>query len=195
MEFIEFISQPWHWAISGASIAGLMFLMLFAGEKFGVSTSFETLCSIGGAGKKVKLFDYDWRKQAWLIVFVIGAAIGGLIATTAFQSPEPVQISQDTIGTLSSMGVNTPTTKTEGLGFVPTEIFNFSTLLSLKGLIIMIGGGFLIGFGTRYASGCTSGHAISGLANLQLPSLIAVIGFFIGGLAMAHIILPLILSL
>jgi uncharacterized membrane protein YedE/YeeE len=53
-------------------------------------------------------------------------------------------------------------------------------------------GGLLIGFGTRYAGGCTSGHAISGLSNLQLPSLVAVIGFFIGGLLMAHLILPLI---
>jgi len=53
-------------------------------------------------------------------------------------------------------------------------------------------GGFLVGFGARYAGGCTSGHAISGLSNLQLPSLIAVIGFFIGGLIMTYMVFPLI---
>lgn len=194
-EIIEFISQPWHWAISGASIAFLMFLMLLAGEKFGVSTSFETICSMSGAGKKVKLFDYNWRKQSWLLVFILGAIIGGGIAVSVFQSPEPVQISSTTISHLESMGVNTPKTVEEGLGFVPLELFNFESVLTLKGFILLIIGGFLIGFGTRWASGCTSGHAISGLSNLQLPSLIAVVGFFIGGLIMSHLLLPIILSL
>ena len=192
---LDFISQPWHWAVSGSAIAVLMFLMLYGGEKFGVSSSFETICSMTGAGKKIKLFDYDWHIQSWLLIFLLGAAIGGFIGTTALQSPAPVQISEATISHLESIGIQTPTTKTEGLGYVPHEVFNFSTLLSLKGFIIMILGGFLIGFGTRWAKGCTSGHAISGLSNLQLPSLIAVIGFFIGGLLMTHILLPIILRL
>ena len=59
----------------------------------------------------------------------------------------------------------------------------------------MVLGGFLVGFGTRYAGGCTSGHAISGLANLQLPSLIATCCFMAGGFLMTNIILPFILSL
>jgi uncharacterized membrane protein YedE/YeeE len=46
-----------------------------------------------------------------------------------------------------------------------------------KGVLLLLVGGVLIGFGTRYAGGCTSGHAISGLSNLQIPSLKAVIGF------------------
>lgn len=192
---IEFISQPWHWAVSGTLIAFLMFLMLFGGEKFGVSSSFETICSVGGAGKKIKLFDYDWRSQSWLLIFLLGAAVGGFIGTTVLQSPEPVQISEVTVAHLSSLGIDAPKTKAEGLGFVPLELFNFESLLTLKGVIIMIIGGFFIGFGTRWASGCTSGHAISGLSNLQLPSLIAVIGFFIGGLLMTHVLLPIILTL
>jgi uncharacterized membrane protein YedE/YeeE len=53
---------------------------------------------------------------------------------------------------------------------------------------LLLVGGVLIGFGTRYAGGCTSGHAISGLSNLQIPSLKAVIGFFIGGLIMSYFI-------
>lgn len=192
---IELISQPWHWAISGMLIAVLMFLMLFAGEKFGVSSSFETICSIGGAGKKIKLFDYDWRSQSWLLVFLLGATIGGYIATTSLQSPEPVQISEVTTAHLATLGIEAPQTKADGLGYVPIELFNFESLFTLKGVIIMIIGGFFIGFGTRWASGCTSGHAISGLSNLQLPSLIAVIGFFIGGLLMTHLLLPIILTL
>ena len=192
---IDFISQPWHWAISGALIAVLMFLLLLAGEKFGVSTSFETFCAMSGAGNKVPLFDYDWRKQLWLLVFIAGAIVGGALASTLLQSDQPVQISQNTVDYLSGIGVSTPANLSEGLGFVPRDLFNFEYLASLKGIIVLVGGGFLIGFGTRWASGCTSGHAISGLANLQLPSLIAVVGFFIGGLLMSHLLLPIILSL
>ena len=195
LSIIDFISQPWHWAVSGAAIACLMFIMLYSGQKFGVSTSFETICSMGGAGKNIELFNYDWKTQAWILVFLTGAAIGGFIGSTTLQSPEPVQISQSTIDYLSSVGVATPQTKSEGLGFVPRDIFNFKTLFSLKGFIILVVGGFFIGFGTRYAKGCTSGHAISGLSNLQLPSLVAVVGFFIGGLVMTHLLLPIILKL
>lgn len=78
---------------------------------------------------------------------------------------------------------------------LPEQIFSWENLLSLKGFLMMVVGGFMIGFGSRYAGGCTSGHAISGLSNLQVPSLIATICFFIGGLIMANIILPYILSL
>lgn len=49
-----------------------------------------------------------------------------------------------------------------------------------------------MGFGARWAGGCTSGHAISGLSNLQLPSLVAVLGFFAGGLLMTHLLFPLL---
>lgn len=55
-------------------------------------------------------------------------------------------------------------------------------------------GGFLIGFGTRYAGGCTSGHSITGISNLNWPSLVATIFFFVGGLAvtwgLGHLIFP-----
>ena len=59
---------------------------------------------------------------------------------------------------------------------------------------MVLGGGFLVGFGARWAGGCTSGHAISGLADLQVPSLVAVVGFFVGGLAVTHLVLPLLLG-
>jgi len=195
MNIIEYISQPWHWSISGAAIAFVMFLLIYLGKKFGVSSSFEALCTIGGAGKRIDYFKYDWKSHSWLLMFVVGSIIGGGIASTLLASPEPVQISAATVADLAALGVNTPTTNAEGAGFIPLEVFNWNSLLSLKGILIMVLGGFLIGFGTRWAGGCTSGHAISGLSNFQLPSLVAVIGFFIGGLAMTHLIFPFLFSL
>lgn len=192
---LEFISQPWHWAVSGLMIVLVMFLLLWFGGEFGVSSNLRTLCAIGGAGKRHDFFNFNWRGQLWNLVFIGGAVIGGFIASHFLASPEPVQISEQTISYLQTIGIDTPQTMSEGAGFVPMEIYGIENAWSISSLIILIIGGFLIGFGTRWAGGCTSGHAISGLSNLQLPSLIAVIGFFAGGLLMTHLLLPLILSL
>ncbi len=188
---IDFISQPWHWSVSGLMIVLVMFLLLWFGGEFGVSSNLRTICSISGAGKFSSFFRWDWKSQIWNLIFVGGAIIGGYIASHHLTSPEPVAISSATQSYLSSLGISTPQTLSEGHGFVPSEIFD-NPLTSVN-LFLLIGGGFLIGFGTRYAGGCTSGHAISGLSNLQLPSLIAVIGFFIGGLFVTWILLPVIL--
>ena len=193
---IEFISQPWHWAISGAMIALVMFLLMYFGQRFGVSSSFQAICSMGGAGKKYEYFNYDWKSHDWLLVFILGGIIGGAIASTLLASPDPVTVSAATVSDLQALGLAIPQEDpTAGAGFLPLDVFSFESLLTVKGFIMVVLGGFLIGFGTRWAGGCTSGHAISGLANLQLPSLIAVMGFFIGGLLMTHLLLPLILSL
>jgi len=195
MNIVDFISQPWHWAVSGSMIALVMFLLMYFGGQFGVSGNLRTLCTIGGAGKRYSFFDFDWKSQAWNLVFVGGAMVGGFIASQYLFSPEPVQISQSTIDHLAGMGITTPVTIEEGAGYVPSELFATERIFSFRSLVFLIGGGFLVGFGTRYAGGCTSGHAISGLSNLQLPSLIAVIGFFIGGLLMSHLLLPILLAL
>jgi uncharacterized membrane protein YedE/YeeE len=194
MNIIDFISQPWHWAIGGLMISVIVFLLLYAGERFGISSSFDTLCAMGGAGKKIKHFDFDWKKNSWQLVFVVGAIAGGYLGTSVFQSPEPIQIAADTQASLSALGVQIPLTKADGLGFLPEDIFTFSNLLTMKGFILMIIGGFLVGFGTRYAGGCTSGHAISGMSNLQPASLVATIGFFIGGLIATHLLFPIIFN-
>jgi uncharacterized membrane protein YedE/YeeE len=153
------------------------------------------MCAIGGAGKKHDFFKFDWSNQIWNLVFIGGATIGGFIATTWLANPEPVQISSATQSYLSSVGIEVPQTIEQGAGYIPQEIFAVENAFSIGNLLIIILGGLLIGFGTRWAGGCTSGHAISGLSNLQLPSLIAVIGFFIGGLLMTWLILPQILAL
>jgi uncharacterized membrane protein YedE/YeeE len=194
-EVINFISQPWHWSVSGVIIAFIMFSLLYFGGEFGVSSTLRTLCSIGGAGKKYSFFDFNWKGQIWNLVFVGGAILGGFIATNLLESSEPVQIAKPTIEHLVKLGIQTPINLREGKGFVPSEIFAVENMLNIKNLFLLILGGFLVGFGTRYAGGCTSGHAISGLANLQLPSLVAVAGFFIGGLLMTYFILPFILGL
>lgn len=193
--FFDLVSDPWHWSVSGAMIALVMFLLLYFGGEFGVSGNLRTICAIGGAGKRINFFKYDWKSQLWNLVFVLGAIIGGFIASNYLKSDTPVQIAASTVEHLSTIGIETPNSIEEGHGFLPDELFDSSSWYQPKSLIFLIIGGFLVGFGTRYAGGCTSGHAISGLANLQLPSLIAVIGFFIGGLIMTHLILPLILPL
>lgn len=192
---LALLHQPWHWAFSGSMIAFIMLILLFFGKSFGMSDTLRAACAVGGAGKKIGFFNFDWRCQGWNLLFAIGAVLGGFISSVFLSSPEPIAISTETINHLQQLGIHYPTNSSEGLGYVPAELFNFETLFSIKGLLLFVGGGFLVGFGSRYAGGCTSGHAISGLSNLQIPSLIAVVGFFIGGLLMTHFILPLILAL
>lgn len=189
-QLITWISQPWPWYIAGPLISLTMFLLLFYGKSFGVSSTLRTVCAIGGAGKVSDFFDFDWKSQMWNIIFVLGMAIGGFIASTWLQQPDPIPLAQDTVEELQELGISNP-----GEGYLPEEIFSWESLFTLRGFILLVIGGFLIGFGTRYAGGCTSGHAISGLSDLQIPSLIAVIGFFIGGLIMTYFLLPFILTL
>jgi len=183
---IEFISQPWPWFISGPLIAFVMLLLLWAGGQFGVSSTLRTICAMGGTGKKISFFDFDWKSQIWNIIFVIGAIIGGYISSQFLQYSGDLSLSENTISDLAEFGI------TFNGSLAPDEIFDWSILSTAKGWIVIVLGGFLIGFGTRWAGGCTSGHAISGLSNFQLPSLIAVIGFFAGGLLMVHVLFPLI---
>lgn len=191
---IELLSQPWHWFASGVGIVFVMFLLLWFGGNFGASGNLRTICAMGGAGKNVSFFNYNWKDQIWNLVFILSAIVGGYIATTILASPEPVQIAQSTQDYLLSIGVHTPKTIDEGFGYVPKEIFGSENFMAPRNLFLLIFGGFLVGFGSRYAGGCTSGHAISGLSNFQIPSFIAVTGFFVGGLLMTGLILPFILN-
>lgn len=183
---MEFILQPWTWWFSGIMIAAIMFFLLYFGQSFGFSSNLRTICAAVGLGKSAKFFDFNWKAQTWNLVFLVGAILGGFIAREFLSTDAPVQISEATIEDLSKLGFSAP----ESLQ--PAELFGLDAILSLKGFLILALGGLMVGFGSRYAGGCTSGHAISGLSDLQIPSLIAVMGFFIGGLVMTYLIFPLI---
>lgn len=182
-------TQPWPWYVAGTLIALTMGALLLLGRNFGVSSTLRTLCAIGGAGKVSSFFQFDWKGQMWNLVFVAGSIIGGLISHYFLGAADTVAISPETVSDLAELGIST-----ENQGMVPQQLFSWEALSSWQGWVFVLGGGFLVGFGTRYAGGCTSGHAISGLANLQWPSLVAVVGFFIGGLVMTHLLFPLLLS-
>ncbi len=179
--------QTWPWYISGFIIGMIMLCLTYFGKNFGMSSNLETLCSMSGLGKKVAYFNFDWKTNKWNLIVVVGAMIGGYFAVHFMGHPTNVAINPTSIEQLASLGIDAPDGK-----LAPDALFGNQIFESPKSILILIIGGILIGFGTRYAGGCTSGHAISGLSNLQLPSLKAVIGFFIGGLVMAHLILPLI---
>jgi uncharacterized membrane protein YedE/YeeE len=164
-----------------------MVALIYFGKTFGMSGNLRTFCAIGGAGKFAPFFKFDWKSEIWNLTVVLGAILGGYIAVNFLSDGSPIDLNPDTVTELKSLGF-----QNAGASLLPPELYDWSNVWSLKGLLILIGGGFLVGFGTRYAGGCTSGHAITGLSNLQWPSLIAVVGFFIGGLLMVHVLYPLI---
>jgi uncharacterized membrane protein YedE/YeeE len=182
---MEFLLQPWPWYAAGPLIALCMYLMFFFGKKFGVSSNLETVCAMSGAGKFVDFFKFDWRKNKWNLVFVVGLIIGGYISNQWLTLDQTVAINPETIQSLSEIGI-----ANAGSSYMPDEIFSIDSMLTLKGFLILIVAGILVGFGSRYAGGCTSGHGIVGLSNLSVESYIAVGGFFIGGLFMTWLILP-----
>lgn len=184
---MDVLLKPWPWFISGPLIALVLLLLVYFGKTFGMSSNLRTLCSMAGAGRYSNFFKFDWKAQRWNLTVVLGAVLGGFIATHFLSDGSPIDLSATTVSDLTQLGF-----KNAGEAILPSELYGWDAITTIKGLAILIIGGFLVGFGTRYAGGCTSGHAITGLSNLQLPSLIAVIGFFVGGLIMTHLIFPLI---
>ncbi len=186
---LELLKQPWAWYVAGPLIGLMVPVLLIAGNKtFGISSSLRHICA-ACIPAKIPFFSYEWKKEAWNLVLVTGVLIGGFIAAALLPDSQPVQVNPNLVNELSDYGI------TDYQSLVPAQLFNFPALFTLKGFIMIVGGGFLVGFGTRYAGGCTSGHAIMGLSNLQLPSLIATVCFMIGGFIMANLILPFILNL
>lgn len=185
---MEIIFSPWPWYVAGVVIAFIMFLLLYFGGNFGMSANLRTMCTLAGGDKYADFFKIDWKAQRWNLIFVVGAILGGFLAANYLSDgSQTIKLNPNTVEALQALGF-----KSVGQDYLPNEIFGQEAIFSLKGILILIGGGFLVGFGARYAGGCTSGHAISGLSDLQIPSLIAVIGFFIGGLVMTHFLIPII---
>lgn len=186
---LELIKQPWPWYIAGPMIGLTVPVLLLIGNKsFGISSSLRHICA-ACIPAKIPFFQYDWKKELWNLFFVFGILVGGFIASQYLINGDTIKISENLATDLASYGV------TDFSNMVPAQLFNWESLFTIKGLFLMVIGGFLVGFGTRYAGGCTSGHAIMGLSNLQLPSLIATCCFMIGGFIMANLILPYILAL
>lgn len=186
---IEALSKPWPWYIAGALIgATVPYLLIIGNKTFGISSSLRHLCA-ACMPANIKFFKYDWKKEVWNLFFVGGIAVGGFFAATVLANPEPMVLAEPTEAYLASKGIN------DRSNLLPAEIFSWERLFTLRGLIFFVIGGFLVGFGTRYAGGCTSGHAIMGLSNLQWPSLVATVMFMVGGIVMTWLILPYLLML
>jgi hypothetical protein len=186
---MNWIFEPWPWYVAGPLIGATVPLLLLLGnKKLGISSSLRHVCA-ALLPANISLFKYDWKKESWNLLFVVGLFIGGFIGGFVFANPNPVAISENTQNYLSSFGIQSVP------GLMPSELFSWETLLSFKGFLMMVVGGFLVGFGTRYARGCTSGHGILGLSALQWPSLVATASFFGGGILFSKFILPHILAL
>ena len=186
---LEWLQKPWPWYIAGP-IIGLMVpaLLLVGNKSLGISSSLRHICA-ACLPAKIPFFQYDWKKEAWNLFFVSGVLIGGFIAANYLSAHEPIQVNEKLLTELRQYGI------TNHNSMAPVDIFNWAGILTLKGFILMVVGGFLVGFGTRYAGGCTSGHSIMGLSNLQFSSLVATICFMAGGFIMANLIMPFILKL
>jgi uncharacterized protein len=184
---LEIIKGPWHWSVAGALIGLTVPALLVLGNKsFGLSSSLRHICA-ACLPTKLSFFQYDWKKESWNLFFVGGIFLGGLLTQQFLQNTQFLLLNQQTVLDLQALGV-------QDFGhLMPTDLFGAEQIFTRKGLIFLVLGGFLLGFGTRYANGCTSGHAIMGLSILNWPSLVATICFMLGGFLMTHLGLPFLL--
>jgi uncharacterized membrane protein YedE/YeeE len=186
---MDFLYKPWPWYVAGP-IIGLTVpaLLLLGNKRLGISSSLRHLCA-ACYPSNIPLLQYDWKKEIWNLFFVAGILIGGFIGGFVFENPDPTKLSEETVTHLQKFGLS----NTNGL--LPAELFTWDNLFTSQGLLLIVVGGFMVGFGTRYARGCTSGHGIFGLSSLQWTSLVAVVAFFVGGIICSYYVLPIVLAL
>ncbi len=184
---LEYLKEPWPWYVSGP-IIGLMVPLAFiiANKRFGVSSSLRHICA-ACMPAKIEFFKYNWKDELWNLFFVGGILLGGAISRVFLTDNVTIDITQGTVNQLKTLGIDDFT------GYMPEDIFSWNNLLSLQGVLFVMVGGFMVGFGARWAGGCTSGHSITGISTLQWVSLVATISFFIGGLFITHVIYPILL--
>lgn len=154
--------SPWHWAAGGAVISAVTLTLLFVGNRrLGVSTGFENVCSLV---VQAPYFQRDSLRgtNSWRLPLLGGLVIGGFLSAVLGGGWEPFW----------------------DLGMFDAEIGWGNG----GKLIWMFGGGLLIGFGTRLAGGCTSGHGIFGMSNLELPSIISTVSFMAAGAVTTNLI-------
>jgi len=185
---VDLMREPWPWYLAGALIGLIVPILLLAGNKhFGISSSLRHLCA-ACLPLNIPFFKYDWKRELWNLFFVAGIVLGGFIATEFLSNPDSVVVNENTVRDLEALHVQVDQQ------LLPVSIFNFENVFTKQGLFFFVIGGFLVGFGTRYAGGCTSGHSIMGMSTLQWPSLVATCCFMAGGFLMVHVILPWILN-
>jgi len=189
MNLIDWLKQPWPWYVAGPLIGLPVPVLLLIGNKsFGISSSLRHICA-ACLPAKVPFFQYDWKKESWNLFFVLGLFFGGVFAALVLSAATPIGLHPELSRELATYGIS------DHSQLVPRQLFSWNALGSVRSLLLMAGGGLLVGFGTRYAGGCISGHAIMGLSTLQWPSLVATCCFMAGGFLMANVLLPLILKL
>ena len=185
---MDLVKQPWPWYVVGPLI-GLFVpaLLMLGNKKFGVSSNLRHICAACFPLNN-SFFKYDWKKEAWNLFFAAGIILGGFVAVQFLSVVQPMNLNPSLMTELNDYGISNFNY------LLPLELFNWQALATIKGILLIVVGGFLVGFGTRYAGGCTSGHSIMGLSNLQWPSLVATICFMAGGIVMANFVLPYILK-
>lgn len=189
MSLSEFISQPWPWYVAGPLIGLVLVLLQWIDNKpLAASSSYRHMCAVIFPAK-IPFLKYNWKAETWNLVFVAGIFTGGSLATTILNHPSNIAISNETVQQLHSIGLK------DTDGFAPLQLFSFAALQTIPGVIVMVFGGFLIGFGSRYAGGCVSGHSMTGISDLQWTSMLATASIFAGGIFTTYILLPLILKL
>jgi len=185
---MNLFATGWPWYVSGPLIFATMAMLVLLGRRFGVSSNLESMCTILGAGRVAPHFRVRWRDHAWNLVFIAGAMTGGLVTHVLGAARRMVPISSGTVTTLASWGFS------HDPGFAPASLMGTAALSSPVAWGLLGIGGFLVGFGTRWARGCTSGHGVSGLADLQRGSLIATLSFFASGVVVTNVVLPWLLG-
>jgi uncharacterized membrane protein YedE/YeeE len=153
---------PIHWALAGVGITAVTLLLLYIGNRrLGISTGFEDVCSLVLAQPYFRR-DSVRSGRAWRLPFLAGLVVGGFVSAALDGGWHPtwaLGMFDDTVG-LGPAGK---------LGW-------------------MFAGGLFIGFGTRLAGGCTSGHGIFGMSNLEVPSLVSTGSFMAGGIVTTQLI-------
>ncbi len=150
----------WPWWVAGPAIGLVVTLLAWVtGKALGVSTGYGTLCAVGS---RLALFRAREFSETWRLWFIAGLPLGGLVASLASGDFSP------------------------GLTFGTLDVLTRDSLAAKAGLLL--GGGTLVGAGARWAGGCPSGHSIVGIAQGAASSLIATMGFMVGGVVVFNLL-------
>lgn len=186
--FLNILSQPWPWYLAGPLIGLIIILLQWIDNKpLAASSSYRHICA-ATLPSGIKFLNYNWKGEYWNLFFVAGIIAGGMV-TGAIHHTHQVTITNETIRQLQAAGL------TDTSGFAPAQLFSLAAVQTIAGFLTIVLGGFLIGFGSRYAGGCVSGHSMTGISDLQWTSMLATACIFFGGIFTSYILLPFLIHL